>query len=327
MNRRNFLTRCAPLLVPPLCTSSKLMADDFPARPIKIIVAGSAGSVLDVSARRVGELMARQIGQSVIIENRPGGNSIIAVDALLKSKADGHTILVVGSSTICVLPYAMDKPPFDPVKDLIPLTLGARGTPILMVPNALPVKSLSEFIDYAKARPGQLALGSPGVLSPQHMAGKLLERTTGVRLNYVVYKNQPEIMTDLIGGRLHVSIDFASMAGPQLQAGKMRGLAVFGMARKPAFPDIPTTAEAGYPDLTLAAWHGYFAPGGTPAAVSEKLSRALASAIRMPEYADFVASTGGDLGGTTQKEFKSFIDAEQQRWRPMVQEMGIRVEM
>jgi tripartite-type tricarboxylate transporter receptor subunit TctC len=233
------------------CTSPlpTAQADTYPSQPIRIIVPAAAGGVLDVNARRLSETLSRSLGQPVIVDNRPGANGFIDAEAAARARPDGHTIFLAAVNVLCINPALFGKLPYDPVRDYAPITLLGRGYPILLVSPQLPVKTLSEFIEYARARPGKVTYGSPAIGSPQHIAGELLEQLAGVDMVHIPYKNAPQVMTDLIGGQIDATIDFASVAVPQVKAGKVRALAIVGPRRKPAIPDIPTAAELGLPGI------------------------------------------------------------------------------
>lgn len=197
---------------------------------------------------------------------------------------------------------------------------------MLVVNNAVPAKTLKEFIAYAQSKPGQITCGSPGAGSGQYLGAKLLEKLTGIKLNYVAYKNHPEVMTDLVGGQIHMTVEFASISVPHIQGGKVRALAVAGPLRKPALPEVPTAAEAGLPEFEVVGWNGYFARTGTPAEIIAKLATALSAAIKGKDFADYTHSLGSEVGGNTPEEFKAFIERENQRWEKVVREMGIKIE-
>jgi len=233
----------------------------------------------------------------------------------------------MGSSTsISITRLLYSQLPYDPDRDFVPVTLGGYGYPVLVVSNALPVKTLREFLAYSKNRPGQVTCGTPGVATPNFLGAKLLEKLTGISLNHVTYKSQPEIITDMIGGQVHVTVDFASLVVPHIQAGRIRGLVVAGPVRKPAIDQVPTAPEAGLPDFEVLGWNGYFVPARTQPDVVRTLYEAFSAAIKGQEYVEYVHSLGSEPGGSTPEEFKAFMERQSKRWESVVREMGIKIE-
>jgi tripartite-type tricarboxylate transporter receptor subunit TctC len=305
---------------------SDVRADDYPARPIRIIVPNAAGGVLDIAARKIMDKLSKSMGQPVIIDNRPGANGLIAAEAAARSKPDGYTLFMGATNHLCINPSLFSSLPYHPLRDFAPVTLGASGQPILLTNPRLPSRTLSEFIAHAKARPGQVTYGSPGVGSPQHLAMELFEQLTGADLVHVPYKNHPQVLTDLIGGQIDSAVEYASMAAPHLQAGKLQGLAIVGSRRKPAVPDIPTAAEAGLPGFETTAWYGYLVPAGTPREIIARLHKDLTAALKSKEYVEFVESFGSSVVASTPEEFATTIKLEQTRWARIIAQAGVRLD-
>jgi len=327
VSRRKFLGATGrALLASSLFSATFVRAEAYPSRPVRIVVPGAAGGVLDVVARRLTEPVGKRLGQQVVIENKPGANGIIGTELVAKSKPDGYTVLMGSSTSISITRLLYSQLPYDPDKDFVPVTLGGYGYPVLVVSNVLPVKTLREFLAYSKSRPGQLTCGTPGVATPNFFGAKLLEKLAGVSFNHVTYKNQPEIITDMIGGQVQVTVDFASLVVPHIQAGRIRGLVVAGPVRKPAIAEVPTAPEAGLPDFEVLGWNGYFVPARTQPDVVRTLYQAFAGAIKGQEYVDYVHSFGSEPGGGTPEEFKAFIEQQSKRWESVVREMGIKLE-
>ena len=200
------------------------------------------------------------------------------------------------------------------------------GYPVLVVSNVLPTKTLREFLAYAKSRPGQVTCGTPGVATPNFLGAKLLEKLTGISLNHVRYKVQLKIITDMIGGQVHMTVDFASLVVPHIQAGRIRALVIAGPVRKPAISDVPTAPEAGLPEFEILGWNGYFVPARTQPEVVGTLYQAFSAAIKGQEYVEYVHSFGSEPGGSTPEEFKAFIERQNKHWDSVVREMGIRLK-
>ena len=312
--------------VPLLWFSQQALAEAYPSRPIRIILPAAAGGVLDVGVRRLTDTLSRSLGQPVIVDNRPGANGFIGADAAAHSKPDGYTVFLAALNVLCVNPVLFAKLPYDPVRDFAPVTLGTGGNPILLVSPRLPVKTLAEFIGYAKARPGQVTYGSPSIGSSQHLTSKLLEQLTGVEMVHVPYKNQPQVMVDLIGGQIDMAIEFASVAVPHIKAGKVRALAIVGPKRKPAVPDIPTAAELGFPAFDLAGWNGFLVPSGTPPEIIARLNKEIVAALRQPEFIAWIDSLGSETIPSTPEEFASHMRAETVRWAKIVKDARIQME-
>jgi tripartite-type tricarboxylate transporter receptor subunit TctC len=298
----------------------------YPTRSVRIIVPAAAGSALDVNARKVADKLSQALGQAVIVDNKPGANGIIGTDLAAKAKPDGYTLLMGSTSTLTINPSLYPSLPYRPLNDFAPITLAVRGSPIVLVNASLPVKTLAEFIDLAKAKPGQLHYGSPGNGSIQHLAGKLLERNAGIDMVHVPYKNQPEILSDLISGRIEAMIEFGAVAVPLIKAGKLRALAIAGSARKPDLPEVPTAAQAGAGGFEVMGWTGYLAPAGTPAEIIAKLNREIRAAILAADYSNWVASLGSEVVGGPPQAFAQIIRADLATWNARIRESGVRIE-
>jgi len=306
--------------------STDLRADNYPSQPVRIIVPNAAGGVLDIAARKIMDKVSKSMGQPVIIDNKPGANGFIAAEAAAKAKPDGYTVFLASVSHLCTNPSLYASLPYDPVRDFAPVTLGASGQPVLMVNPQLPVRTLGEFIAYVRARPGKVTYGSPGVGSPQHLAMVHFEQLTGAQMVHVPYKNSPQVLTDLIGDQIHAAVEYASMAAPHVQAGKLRGLAVVGSHRKPALPDIPTAAEAGLPGFEITAWYGYVVPAGTPPEIVARLHKELTAALKSKEYVEFVESFGSTVVASTPEQFAATMKQERTRLAKIIAEAGIRLD-
>lgn len=301
-------------------------AEEFPARAIRVIVPGAAGSIMDIHARKVADMVSRTLGKPVVVENKPGSGGNLGAEIAARSKPDGYTVFVGSTSIFCVSPFVYSNLPYDAMRDFEPLTMGTMGSPMLVVDPRLPVNSLAEFIAYAKANPGKLSYGSPGVGSAQHLAMELLSQLTGIELTHVPYKNAPQVLTDLIGGEVQATFEYVAATAQHLRSGRIRGIVNAGPHRKPEFPDIPSSTEAGLPGLTLFAWHGYFVPRGTPSPVAAKLEAALVSAIRDADYSAWARGQGSEMGGQSSALFAEFIQKDRELWRGIVRKAQIRLD-
>jgi tripartite-type tricarboxylate transporter receptor subunit TctC len=306
--------------------SVALGADSYPSKPIRLVVPGSAGGGPDIHARKLSDKLSRAFGQPVVVDNRPGASGNIGAELVARAKPDGYTVLFGFESLLAINPALYASLPFDPLKDFAPITRGPMGYPMLLVNPQLPVRNISELVALANARPGQLMYASIGIGTFAHLAGALICARTGTQMLHVPYKNGPQAMTDLMAGQVQVAIEFAPLAQPLVQAGKLRALAILGPARKPLLPDVPTAAEAGLPDLEFRGWGGFLAPAGTPADIVAKLNRELIKAMSEQDYVDYVHDLGSEVATTTPEEFAVFMRAEAAKWAPIVKMSGAKVE-
>lgn len=301
-------------------------AEDYPSRTIRMIVPGAAGGIVDIHARKVADMVSRSLGKAVVVENKPGSGGNLGAELAAKSKPDGYTVFVGSTSIFCVSPFVYPNLTYDAMRDFVPLTMGTAGNPLLIVNPGLPITTLDEFVAYARKYPGRMSYGSPGVGSAQHLAMELLKQLTHIAVTHVPYKNAPQVLTDLMSGEIHATIEYVAATAQHLKGGKMRGIVIAGPGRKPEFPDIPTAAEAGLPAFSIFAWHGYFAPTGTPPEILTKLQRALSTAIKDPDYSAWARSQGSEMGGQSSAEFAEFIKSDRQLWKEIVRKADIRLE-
>ena len=314
------------LLIAATLVSTNSFPDSYPNRPIRIIVPGAAGGVLDVNVRRVADRLSLSLGQPVVVDNRPGASGNLGADAAARSKPDGYTLFIGSANIICVNPVIFPKLTYSPGEDFVPITLAAKGSPILLVNPKVPASTFAEFVAFARSHPGQLFFGTPGPGTPQHLAGELLKKLTGVQMDYVPYKAQPQVLTDLIGGQIQVTIEFPSIAVPYVKSGQLRALVIVGPKRKPVLPDVPTAAEVGVPGLSMTSWNGYFAPKGTPPEIISRLQQELAGIIKGKAFSEWLGSLGSEAVGSTAAEFATYIQEECPRWSKIAREAGIQLD-
>ena len=307
-------------------TADRAVAQSWPSRTITAVVPFGPGTSIEAVGRPMLEQLSRLLGQPIVIENRPGANGSVGVEAVARAKPDGYTLLFASNSILCINPVLYKALPYDAAKDFAPVTLGTVGSPILLVNLDVPVRSLVEFVAYAKARPGQVTYGTPGIGSNQHMAIELLQHLTGIRMVHVPYKNQPQVMIDLMAGQLHAAVEFAAVATPFVQAGKMRAIAIIGPERKPLLPDVPTAADQGFPEFEITSWNGYLVPAGTPPEIIARLNRALTAAMRSSDFVAYMTSIGGHVRAGAPDEFAAFIKSEQGRWAKLVKDTGVHLD-
>jgi len=304
---------------------ARAQAGPYPSRPIRIIVATIPGSGPDIAVRKMTPLLAETIRQPFIVDNKPGGNGIIATVELMKAPRDGYTLLNanIGNALNDILRPGSGPRMFE---DLIPVTDLTAGALMLLVNNELPVRTARELVDYAKARPGTLNYGSGGPGSLIQLTGERVKLAAGIDIREVPYRSFGADIVDLVAGHVQVGFTPWSLIEQHVRSGKVRALAVASERRSQVTPDIPTFAEAGIGAITATGWNGIFAPAGTPPEIVQMLSRAMAAAVQRPEYRDFFTKDGGEVGGKTPEQFAAFIRGEQERYRQVVTAANIKVE-
>jgi len=317
----SFFRACAALSV--VSISVGVAAQDYPVRPIRIVVAQAPASGPDLTARAVGQKLTESWGQPVVVENRAGANGIIGGDLVAKSKPDGYTMLLGVGSAIVINPFVYKNLPFDPLRDLAPVTQIFVNTFGLIVTPTLPVASVKELVTLAKARPNQLSYGSAGLGNTTHLGAELFAAASGVKLLHVPYKGTTPAQTDLMSG--HISLMFVTTQGvaPHIASGKLRILATCGTKRSAAFPTAPTLVESGYPGVSFAGWNGLLAPSGTPAEIINKVSREVRRHLAVPEFRERMTSLGADPSPNTPEAFASLIKAEAQMWSKLIRALGL----
>ena len=299
-------------------------AQNYPAKSIRIIVPQSAGGSTDLVARPLAQKLADALGQSVVVENRPGAGSVIGTDLVAKAAPDGYTLLAVAASV--TMSPSLYKLPFDPVRDLAAISQLTSLPNILVVHPSLPVKSVRELIAFAKARPGQLNFGSSGVATGTHLSMELLMYMTGIRMVHVPYKGGALNVNALIGGETQVNFSTISTALPHVQSGRLRALAVSTAKRAAAASDVPTVAEAGVPGYEYSSWIGLLAPAKTPQAIIARLNAEAVTAIHTPAIKAILAVEASEPVGNSPAEFDAIMKSEVARWMKVVQAAGIKGE-
>ncbi|MBV6306568.1 tripartite tricarboxylate transporter substrate binding protein [Candidimonas humi] len=297
----------------------------YPDHPIRLIVGFSAGGTTDVVARIVGKEISQELGQSVIIDNRPGAGSNIGAELVARAKPDGYTLYMVAvTSAINQTLYKNIK--FNLVNDFAPVALAVKVPNILVVNPKLPVHSVKELVAYAKANPGKLNFASSGSGTSIHMAGELFKQVAGVDMLHVPYKGSAPAETDLMGGQVQLMFDNMPAAWPHVQAGKLRALAVTTAERSKTAPDLPTMEESGFPNFDVSSWFGVIAPKGTPADVVNTLNAAIEKALSKPDVQKRFADLGAVAVKTTPAEFGEFIKSQVDTWAKVVKASGAQVD-
>lgn len=300
-------------------------AQNFPSKPINIIVPFSAGGTTDILARIVGQALGTELGQSVIIDNRPGAGGNIGGQAASRAPADGYTLFMGTVGTHAINAALYKKMPFDPIKDFAPLSRVANVPNLLVAHPSQPYKNVQELISYAKANPGKVNFGSSGSGSSIHLSGELFRSMTKVDMVHVPYKGSAPAVTDLLGNQIGIMFDNMPSAIQHVRSGKLRPLAVTTAKRSPELPDVPTIAEAGVPGYEATSWFGLWAPAGTPAPVLSKLHASLAKVLKDPAVIKKIGDQGGEVMIDTPAEFDAFIKAEAVKWGKVVKESGAEI--
>jgi len=300
-------------------------AQDYPNRPIKIIVPFSPGGAVDGPTRAIAQELSKQLKQQVIIDNKPGAGATIGSEMVARAAPDGYTLLLA-SQTNAISASLYTKLNFNPIYDFVGISLLGREPGVLVVHPSLPVMSVAELIAYAKARPGQVNYASSGNGSGQHLFAAMFASMANIQLTHVPYRGSGQATTDLLGGTVPMAMPgTAGMVG-HIKAGKLRPLAVSGSSRSPQLPDVPTLAEAGLPGYSAYVWMGLLAPKGTPASIIERLHRELKIALAAPEVKNFFAEAGIEIAGSTPAEFDAYFREERDRWARIIRETGAKID-
>lgn len=306
------------MLLPVVGTLMPVLAQTVTAdRPIRIVVPFSPGGGTDTIARTLGAAMSQDLGQTVIVENKPGAGTVIGSDAVAKSAPDGTTILIA-TFAHAVNPSLRSKMPFDTDKAFDPVVLIGRSPNILVVPANSPYKNIKELVAAAKANPGKLTFASQGVGTSAHLAGELFNTLAKVEMTHVPYKGAGPALNDLLGGQVNMMFATATAAAPLIESGKVRALGVTTPERSPVRPEVPSIAEAGVPGYAAESWYGFFVPAGTPADIVKKLNTATAKAAKSEAFRKRVEGEGLVISAGTPKELADYVNAEQKRWAAVV---------
>jgi len=304
--------------------AAPLFAQTFPDKPIRILVGVPAGAGQDVEARQFAQELALELGQPVIVENKPGFAQLLSLEALTKAPADGYT-LAMATVVFAAHPRLFDRPLFNVEKDFAPISLLGEHPWVLYVNSNLPVKNLAEFIALAKSKPGKLTYASTGVGSFQHLSGEWFQKITGTSLTHVPYGAQGW-QADLLGGNVDATFFPLISMVEHVKSGKLRAIAISSAQRSPLLPDVQTFAEANYPAFSARAWYGPVAPAGLPPAVMARLNSASVKAIQHQRYRDFLGTIGATPVGGTPAEFESYLATERGRWRNVITEANIKLD-
>ena len=301
-------------------------AQEYPAKPVTIVVPFAPGGPTDITARTLGDQLARSLGQQFIVENKPGAGSRLAAKYVAGATPDGYTLLWGSGSSLAVAPLLYKDAGYDPEKSFAPVSIGA-STPFLVAIGAVvPAQNMQELVALARREPGKLNFASAGSGSSLHIIGEMLKAAAGINLTHVPYKGGAPARNAVLAGEAQITFDAISVLGPYVTAGRLRAVAVTSARRHPLFPDVPTTAEAGLPGVLATAWFGMVAPAGTPVAIVEKLSDAMRRAVGTAEIRERFAKLGFEAVGSAPAEFAAFIAEDRARYKRVIDSAGIRVE-
>jgi tripartite-type tricarboxylate transporter receptor subunit TctC len=300
-----------------------LRAQAWPSKPLRVYVGYSAGGAVDVIARAVGQPLGAALGQPVVVENKPGAGTNIAMRALIDSPPDGHTLMLVANA-VAANPTLYQPAPFNPARDLTPISLVGR-VPVVIAANAAgEVTSLQKLIALSKARPGSINFGTPGNGSTPHLAVELFQRAAGISLTHVPYKGGSPAINDVLAGHVQTVAVNALEVQAQVKAGKLRVLAVLAAARSPIFPDVPSIAESGFPGFEASVWYGFVGPAGLPAPVAARLHAEIQKTLLLPEVKDRLAAAGGEVLPGPVERLTTLLASEKARYEKLIREARIQ---
>jgi tripartite-type tricarboxylate transporter receptor subunit TctC len=322
--RRAALSLAATLAI--LTPHAAAAADAYPAKPIRFVVAFPPGGGTDIIARSIAQKLSGRLEQQVVVDNRPGAGGNIGTDIVAKSAPDGYTMLMGSAGPLAINASLFAKMPFDPIRDLAPVTLAASTPNVLVVHPSLKAATVNELIALAKARPGEINFASSGHGTPAHLAGELFNSMAGVKLVHVPYKGAAPALADLLGGQVQLMFSTMPPALPHVRDGKLRALAVTSLKRSRATPELPTVDEAALPGFEANTWHGVVVPAGTPAAVVVRLNREIVAILHMPEVVERLSGQGAEALGSTPEEFAAYIKSETLKWAKAVRDSGAKAE-
>lgn len=321
--RRRMLGAAALIVACPALAGA---APDYPSRPIRLVVPVPPGGIADQVARALGERLRAELGQSIVVDNRPGAAGTLGTAQLLHAPADGYTLLVSLPSAQITAPLLMDKPPFDGAKDFTAIGRFARFTAVLLINESVPVTGFAPFVAYVRQRPGKLNYGSTGIGSSPHLVSELVKMRTGMDLVHVPYKGGAPALQALVANEVQVLFGELSTALPWIRSGRVKALAVMSDKRSALLPEVPTLTEAGVADAPAGAWLGLAGPPGLPVTVVKRLNQALVNAMQHPDLMQFLAKGGGEPAPSSPEELQTLWVADRRRWAAVVQAHHIRAE-
>jgi tripartite-type tricarboxylate transporter receptor subunit TctC len=303
-----------------------LAQSNYPNKPIRLVVPFPPGGGTDILARVIGQKLSESLGQAVVVDNKPGAGGNIGVDAVAKSQPDGYTMVIGQTSNLAVNPTLYPKLPYDPIKDLAPISLVASAPLVMVVAAGSPLKSLDDVITAAKAKPGDVTFASPGSGTVAHLSGELLQQAANVKFQHIPYKGAAQALTDLTGGQVQLYMSSVPTALSQIKGGRIRPLVVTSTKRLADLPDVPTVAESGFKDFETSTWFGLLVRAGTPQTIISKLNSEVNRVLQMPEVREKFASEGAEVVSGTPQQFGDLMKQEIEKWGLVVKESGAKVD-
>ncbi len=301
-------------------------AQTYPSKPVRVVIPYPAGSTPDIVGRTVSERLQKALGQPFVVENRTGAGGNIGTEIVAKAAPDGHTLLVAINGPVAVNKHLYKSLPFDPDRDLLPISLLASAPQMLVTTPAVPAETFKAFIDYAKRNPGKLSFGSVGAGSASHLTMELLKNDARVFIVHIPYRGFPPAVTDMLAGNIDTLFAIIPAVLPHVKAGKMRALAVTALKRNQLAPEVPSVAELGYPQLESLAWIGLLAPAGTPAPVVERLSAETVGNMTTRDVREMLGKQGFDVVASKPGEFRRWIRSESEKWAKVIKASGATVD-
>jgi tripartite-type tricarboxylate transporter receptor subunit TctC len=328
-HREEIVRKIASLIIAaaaflPLAPAQFAQADDFPTRPVRIVVAFPPGGPTDFVGRLVADKMTASLGQRIYIENRAGAAGIVGADNVAKADPDGYSLFLTTSGAVTIAPHIMASVPYDPLRDFAPVALVTKVTEVLVVTPKMGIKSVKELVALAKQKPGAIPFASTGIGSPPHLAQLLLDKSAGVQFLHVPYRGAAPALTDLLAGQVQVLAADLPVLIAQIQAGTLVPIGAAANKRDAVLPDVPTLAEQGYPNTDASNWYALLAPAKTPVAVIAKLNKAVNDALNDPDVHDKLVKAGATPVGGTPQSLGTFMKAEYEKWGRVVQENNIK---
>ena len=320
------LGRLAAIVVTSLGIATNAGAQNYPVKPVKIVVPFAAGGAVDLLTRVLADKLGARMGTTIVVEPVVGAGGNIGSAAVAKAPPDGYTLLMATTGTHTINPGLYRNMPFDAERDFAPITVIASVPNLLVVNPTLPVHDVKELVALAKSKPGELNFASFGHGTSNHLSGELFKSVAGIDVVHVPYKNAPQAVLEVVGGQVNFAFVNAPLALPQVRGGKLRALAVTGAKRSPAVPDLPTMREAGLPDFVVESWYGLMAPAGTPDAIVRKIRDDTLAVLAMPEVQRAFANQGADVETSTPEEFAKMIASERARWAEVIRRSGAKID-
>lgn len=306
-------------------TAPLVRAQAYPNRPVKVIVAYAPGGANDITARIYAEALGARLNQPFVVENRPGASGITGTRFAAKSDPDGYTLMMGAGGVMTINPALYKDLPYDPLRDFAPIGLASRSPLVMVVPAALPVKSVADLIAFARSRAEGITFASPGAGTPLHLAGELFTRQAEIKALHVPYKGSAPAIADVIAGRVDLMCDALNSSLPFIRAGKLRALAVTTAERSDQLPDVPTLQESGLKEFDVSSWFGFFAPADTPKDIVALLSSELKKATTMPETRQKIAQIGLETVSSTPEQLRAMVQREQLRWKEVIRQANIKL--